>query len=52
MQNTKHTLHHLMAIFRTGAGRVKNYVLQATDCSSHALHDYYCDAERPFIPKN
>ncbi|RMA66165.1 hypothetical protein [Ulvibacter antarcticus] len=52
--NTGHiiSLFNLIEIFRQGAGKAIKKFNPLAHCEKSSLHDYYCDAERPFINQN
>ncbi|WP_461304677.1 hypothetical protein [Aureisphaera sp.] len=50
MIKTHKSLFNLIEIFRNGKKEAFNRLLPKTHCEHKSLHDYYCDAEKPFVP--
>lgn len=44
------SIFNLIEIFRQGK-KVLQTISPKTHCSQKSLHDYYCDAEKPFVSK-
>ncbi len=50
---TKHiSIFNLIEIFRTSKRRVLNTISAKTHCEQKHHHDFYCDAERPYLNTN
>lgn len=48
--NLKHvSIFNLIEIFRGRRTQKRNNILLETHCEQKHLHDFYCDAEKPFI---
>ena len=43
------SLFNLIEIFRQGPKPAVNGIIPQTHCEQKQLHDYYCDAEKPFV---
>ncbi|MDY8138600.1 hypothetical protein [Aquimarina sp. 2201CG5-10] len=43
------SIFNLIEIFRSGRKRIINTFSTKTHCDQRGIHDYYCDAEKPFI---
>jgi len=52
MRTEHKSIFNLIEIFRKPVKKVLNTITAATHCEHKSLHDYYCDAEKPFINKN
>ncbi len=51
--NLKHTsIFNLIEIFRGKSQTILNTVSPKTHCEQKHIHDFYCDAERPFINRD
>lgn len=51
--NLKHiSIFNLIEIFRGKKQQGFNTISAKTHCEQKHIHDFYCDAERPFINKN
>jgi hypothetical protein len=48
--NIKHiSIFNLIEIFRTGQKKIAKTIIPKTHCEQKFIHDFYCDAEKPFI---
>ncbi|MDN3665139.1 hypothetical protein ACFFU1_02780 [Algibacter miyuki] len=48
--NTKNiSIFNLIEIFRGNRKPVLNTISPKTHCEQNSLHDFYCDAEKPYI---
>ncbi|MDH7445027.1 hypothetical protein [Aquimarina sp. 2201CG14-23] len=48
--NTKNkSIFNLIEIFRQGKQRISRAINAKAHCDQRSHHDFYCDAERPFI---
>lgn len=45
----ENSIFNLIEIFRTSKRPVSQPVLSATHCEHKQHHDFYCDAEKPFV---
>jgi hypothetical protein len=43
------SLFNLINIFRNSGAKVTHTISPQTDCSKSFLHDFYCEAEAPYI---
>jgi len=46
------SIFNLIEIFRTSHSKALLEINQRTHCDQNAHHDFYCDAEKPFIEIN
>lgn len=49
MKTTHTSVFNLIDIFRRSTRKIVHTISSKTDCSTHFLNDFYCDAERPHI---
>ncbi|MEZ4809719.1 MAG: hypothetical protein R2819_05105 [Allomuricauda sp.] len=49
MRGIDKSIFNLIEIFRTAQRPVANKLIAAEHCEQRYHHDYYCDAEKPFI---
>nr|WP_321415579.1 hypothetical protein [uncultured Allomuricauda sp.] len=49
MKSREKSIFNLIEIFRTSQSAEKQTVLAAEHCEQKYHHDFYCDAEQPFI---
>ncbi|WP_158293186.1 hypothetical protein KFZ70_06045 [Tamlana fucoidanivorans] len=48
--NIKHTsIFNLIEIFRGKQSKLVNTISPETHCEQRCIHDFYCDAERPYV---
>lgn len=45
------SIFNLIEIFRQGRKKVMHSIPSKKHCEEKGLHDFYCDAERPFFQK-
>ena len=51
--NLKHiSIFNLIEIFRGKRKEAINTISPKTYCEQKHIHDYYCDAERPYVASN
>ncbi|NMH89202.1 hypothetical protein [Flavivirga algicola] len=51
--NLKHiSIFNLIEIFRHNKKRALNTISPKTHCEQKHIHDFYCDAEAPYIDAN
>ena len=51
--NLKHiSIFNLIEIFTSRRKKVLKTISPKTHCDQKHIHDYYCDAERPYIAVN
>ncbi|NJX14138.1 hypothetical protein ABI125_01845 [Tamlana crocina] len=51
--NLKHTsIFNLIEIFRGKATSIVNTISPKTHCEQKHIHDFYCDAEMPYVETN
>lgn len=51
--NLKHTsIFNLIEIFKGKRKSIVNTISPKTHCEQKHIHDYYCDAERPYVQVN
>ncbi len=43
------SIFNLIEIFRQGKKRIITSLSAKTHCERSAIHDFYCDAEKPFV---
>ncbi len=43
------SIFNLIEIFRQGRKKVINTISLKTHCDQKAIHDFYCDTEKPFV---
>lgn len=43
------SIFNLIEIFRSGKKSILNTISPKTHCEQKAIHDFYCDTEKPFI---
>lgn len=43
------SIFNLIEIFRQGKKQIINSISPKTHCEQKAIHDFYCDAEKPFV---
>lgn len=43
------SIFNLIEIFRHSPKQIVNTISPKTHCAQKQIHDYYCDAEKPFI---
>ncbi len=47
---THHTsIFHLIDLFRQGKKKLARLGVSSNHCEHSGLHDFYCDAEKPFL---
>ena len=46
------SIFNLIEIFRKSPKRIKNRLVAKTHCEHKHIHDYYCDAEKPYVNSN
>lgn len=46
------SVFNLIEIFRGNGRKVLNTIPAKTHCEQRYIHDFYCEAERPFIQDN
>ncbi len=46
------SIFNLIEIFRSSPKKILNTITAKTHCEQRHIHDYYCDAEKPFIKQN
>jgi len=51
MNTSNKSIFNLIEIFRQGKKKVYNTISPKTHCEQKAIHDFYCDAEKPFLKK-
>lgn len=49
MRQVQHTLNTLISIFGQNRKVPSTSLNSAVHCEQRQLHDYYCDAEKPYI---
>ena len=49
MKSFNKSIFNLIEIFRTTKKPVANTVIPSAHCDQKYHHDFYCDAEKPFI---
>jgi len=49
MNYKSNSLYNLISIFRGKAAKVAQKLSTQTHCQERSMHDFYCDAQRPFI---
>ena len=49
MKSLEKSIFNLIEIFRTSQKPLANKVIAAEHCDQRYHHDFYCDAEKPFI---
>ncbi len=49
MKATEKSIFNLIAIFSNHKRQVMSPVISAAHCEQKHHHDFYCDAEKPFI---
>lgn len=48
--NLKHkSIFNLIEIFRSSGKRMVHTISPKTHCATKHMHDFYCDAEKPYI---
>ncbi|MDG5490525.1 hypothetical protein [Psychroserpens sp. SPM9] len=48
--NLKHiSIFNLIEIFRRNHSKIAHTISPKTHCEQSHIHDFYCDAEKPFI---
>lgn len=48
--NIQHkSIFNLIEIFRQGKTKIINSITPRTHCEQKGIHDFYCDAEKPFV---
>lgn len=50
MKPTEKSIFNLIEIFRTSQKTVAQTVTVSEHCEQKYHHDFYCDAEQPFVP--
>ncbi len=45
------SIFNLIEIFRQGKKQIINSINTKKHCEQKAIHDFYCDAEKPYIKK-
>jgi len=43
------SIFNLIEIFRRSPKQITNTIVAETHCEQKHIHDFYCDAERPYI---
>ena len=43
------SIFNLIEIFRQGRKQIINSISPKTHCEQKGIHDFYCDAEKPFV---
>ncbi|WP_188464935.1 hypothetical protein [Bizionia arctica] len=46
------SIFNLIEIFMSTPKKAVNTIVPETHCDQKYMHDYYCDAEKPFISYN
>lgn len=46
------SIFHLIKLFSSGSKKLRATLNTESHCEHKALHDYYCDAEKPYLSKN
>lgn len=49
MNSIEKSVFNLIEIFRTPKRAKVNNIISAAHCEQEHHHDFYCDAERPFV---
>lgn len=49
MRYSHTSVFNLIKIFRQGKSKIVRQLNAVSHCEHQHIHDYYCDAERPFI---
>ncbi|WP_161791979.1 hypothetical protein [Psychroserpens jangbogonensis] len=52
MTTPNKSLFNLIEIFRRSPKRSTKTLVTKTHCEQSHLHDYYCDAEKPYVNPN
>lgn len=51
MDTQNKSLFNLIEIFRQGKQQIINSINSKKHCEQKGIHDFYCDAEKPFVKK-
>jgi len=51
MKTNNTSIFNLIEIFRQGKKKIINSINSEKHCEQKGIHDFYCDAEKPFIQK-
>ncbi len=51
METNNTSIFNLIEIFRQGKKQIINSINPKTHCEQKSIHDFYCDAEKPFVGK-
>ncbi|WP_296383877.1 hypothetical protein [Winogradskyella sp.] len=43
------SIFNLIEIFRSSPKKIATTIIPKTHCEHKHIHDYYCDAEKPYI---
>ena len=43
------SIFNLIEIFRTSRKKIVNTITPKTHCGQNHIHDFYCDAEKPYL---
>ena len=49
METNNKSLFNLIEVFSKGKMKVVEQSDSSTHCEKHQLHDFYCNAEKPFV---
>ncbi|MEW7291025.1 hypothetical protein [Aquimarina sp. 2304DJ70-9] len=45
------SIFNLIEIFRQGKRKIINSINPQAHCEQKSIHDFYCDAEQPYVEK-